>query len=59
MKVGYKINRARLTHEMALDLQNVSNNRNVFQQAYNARTNAIGTAYQQGFLPVPFYRLTF
>ena len=59
VKVGYKINRARLTHEMALDLQNVSNTRNVFQQAYNARTNAIGTAYQQGFLPVPFYRLTF
>ena len=59
VKVGYKINRARLTHEIAIDLQNVSNNRNVFQQAYNARTNSIGTAYQQGFLPVPFYRLTF
>jgi len=59
VKVGYKINRARLTHEIAVDLQNVSNNQNVFAQAYNARTNSIGTAYQQGFLPVPFYRLTF
>nr|WP_231590630.1 TonB-dependent receptor [Hymenobacter terrenus] len=59
MKIGYKINRARLTHEIALDLQNVSANQNIFQQAYNPRTNAIGTAYQQGFLPVPFYRLTF
>jgi hypothetical protein len=29
----------------------VTNNRNVFQQAYNQRTNRIGTAYQQGFLP--------
>jgi hypothetical protein len=37
----------------------VSNNENVFQQAYNPRTKTIGTAYQQGFLPVPFYRLTF
>jgi hypothetical protein len=59
VKLGYKVNRARLTHEIAIDLQNVSNNRNVFQQAYNPRTNKIGTAYQQGFLPVPFYRLTF
>jgi hypothetical protein len=59
LKFGYKMNRRRLTHELALDLQNVTNNRNVFQQAYNQRTNRIGTAYQQGFLPIPFYRLTF
>ncbi len=59
VKVSYKINRARLTHEIAVDLQNVSNHENVFQRAYNPRTNTIGTAYQQGFLPVPFYRLTF
>ncbi|UYZ64452.1 TonB-dependent receptor [Hymenobacter weizhouensis] len=59
VKLGYKINRARLTHEIAVDLQNVSNRENVFQQAYNPRTNRIGTAYQQGFLPVPFYRVTF
>ena len=59
VKLGYKINRARLTHEIAFDLQNVTNNKNIFQQAYNPRTNQLGTAYQQGFLPVPFYRLTF
>jgi hypothetical protein len=59
LKFGFKMNRRRLTHELALDLQNVTNNRNVFQQAYNQRTNRIGTAYQQGFLPIPFYRLTF
>ena len=59
VKLGYKINRARLTHEIAIDLQNITNNRNIFQQAYNARTNQLGTAYQQGFLPIPFYRLTF
>ncbi|MBD0256315.1 MAG: TonB-dependent receptor [Cytophagales bacterium] len=59
LKFGYKMNRRRLTHELALDLQNVTNNQNVFQQAYNQRTNRVGTAYQQGFLPIPFYRLTF
>lgn len=59
LKIGYKINRRRLTHEIALDLQNLTNSQNVFQQAYNPRTNTVGTAYQQGFLPLPFYRLTF
>ncbi|TDB62274.1 TonB-dependent receptor [Arundinibacter roseus] len=58
-KVGYKLNRPHATHEIAIDLQNFTNNQNVFQQAYNPRTNRIGTAYQQGFLPIPFYRLTF
>lgn len=59
LKIGFKMNRRRLTHEIAIDLQNFTNNQNVFQQAYNPRTNRIGTAYQQGFLPIPFYRLTF
>jgi len=59
LKIGYKMNRRRLTHEIAIDLQNFTNNQNIFQQAYNPRTNRIGTAYQQGFLPIPFYRLTF
>ncbi len=58
-KIGYKINRKRLTHELALDLQNLTNKQNVYQRAYNPRTQRIGTAYQQGFLPIPFYRLTF
>ncbi len=59
LKIGYKMNRRHLTHELAIDLQNLTNYQNVFQQAYNPRTNRIGTAYQQGFLPIPYYRLTF
>ena len=31
----------------------ITNHQNVFQQAYNPRTNQNGTAYKQGFLPVP------
>jgi hypothetical protein len=59
LKIGYKMNRTHSTHEIAVDLQNLTNHQNVFQQAYNPRTNRIGTAYQQGFLPIPYYRLTF
>ena len=42
VKLGYKINRARLTHEIAVDLQNVSGAENIFQRSYNPRTNKIG-----------------
>ncbi len=59
LKIGYKLNRRHATHEIAIDLQNFTNHQNIFQQAYNPRVNRIGTAYQQGFLPIPFYRLTF
>jgi hypothetical protein len=59
LKIGYKLNRKHLTHEIAIDLQNFTNNKNVFEQSYNPRTGKIGTAYQQAFLPIPFYRLTF
>jgi hypothetical protein len=59
LKFSFKINRKKLTHEIAIDLQNFTANQNVFQQGYNARTNEITTTYQQGFLPIPFYRLTF
>jgi len=59
LKIGYKLNRKHATHEIAIDLQNFTNSQNIFQQAYNPRTNRIGTAFQQGFLPIPFYRLTF
>ena len=59
LKIGYKLNRKHATHEVAIDLQNFTNSQNIFQQAYNPRTNRIGTAYQQGLLPIPFYRLTF
>lgn len=58
-KFGYRMNRPHATHEFSLDLQNITNHQNMFQQAYNPRTNQVGTAYQQGFLPVPYYRVTF
>lgn len=59
LKIGYKMNRKHSTHELAIDLQNITNHQNIFQQAYNPRTNRIGTAYQQGFLPIPYYKFTF
>jgi hypothetical protein len=59
VKLAYRKEYKRSTLEFALDLQNVTNNQNIFSQSYNPRTNTIITQYQQGFFPVPFVRFTF
>ena len=51
--------RRRLSHTFFLDLQNVSNNDNVFAQRYNATTGNVGTVYQSGFFPDILYRVQF
>jgi hypothetical protein len=59
IKVSYRMNRKKTTHEFSLDLQNFTNNQNMFMQRYNARTNQIATEYQIGFFPIPQYRILF
>jgi hypothetical protein len=59
IKVGYRKEFAKSTLEIALDIQNVTGNQNIFQEGYNKRTNAITYEYQQGFFPVPMVRYTF
>jgi outer membrane receptor for monomeric catechols len=59
IKFSYRMNRKKTTHEFSLDLQNFTNNQNVFMQRYNARTNQIATEYQIGFFPIPQYRILF
>lgn len=59
IKLSYRREFAHSTMEMAIDLQNVTNNKNVFTQSYNPRTNAVVVQYQQSFFPVPYVRFTF
>ncbi|MCE2732565.1 MAG: TonB-dependent receptor [Flammeovirgaceae bacterium] len=59
LRISYRKEYAKSTLELAIDLQNVTNNQNIFSQSYNPRTNRIVTEYQQGFFPVPFVRFTF
>ena len=59
VRLGYKLNRARLTHELALDVQNVTNRQNVFSQRYDVYRHRYATEYQLGLFPIPLYRLTF
>ncbi len=59
VKLAYRKEYKKSTLEFAIDLQNVSNHKNIFSQTYDQRTNRIVNNYQQGFFPVPMLRYTF
>jgi hypothetical protein len=60
-KIGYTQNsRSRkLSQSFSLDLQNVTNNKNVFSQEYDDRSSSIKTTYQLGFFPNFIYKIQF
>lgn len=58
-RIAYRKEFRKSTMEISLDLQNLTNHKNVFNQSYDRRTNRIVNNYQQGFFPVPLFRYTF
>lgn len=64
IKIGVKINTKKLTHEIALDLVNIFNTKNVLSLSYvydPSRTPAhsFREEYQLGFLPLFYYKIDF
>ena len=59
LKTSYRLNSKRVTHEVSVDIQNLTQHNNVFQQSYDISTKTIRTDYQLKFFFVPQYRLTF
>lgn len=64
LKIGYKLNTKRLTHEIAIDLVNIFNTRNVLALSYapdarNPQANPVKEETQLGFLPLFYYKLDF
>ena len=60
-KLGFMLNskRKKLSQTFSLDLQNVTNNDNVFSQSYDNGSKSINTTYQLGFFPNFIYKLQF
>ncbi len=60
-KMGFQINSktAKLSHQFYFDIQNVTNNENVFVRRYNRVTNQVNEVNQIGFFPDFMYRLQF
>lgn len=62
LKVNYKINSKKVTHEFALDLVNLLNTKNILGLSYspNPTTGSlVSENYQLGFLPLFYYRIDF
>lgn len=59
VKPSYKLNTKRFTHEISIDIQNVTKHNNIFQEQYDLNTQTIKTNYQLKFFVIPQYRLTF
>jgi len=60
-KIGYTINSSssQLSHSFSLDVQNITDNENVFSQSYDRGNNSIKTTYQLGIFPNFTYKLQF
>lgn len=59
VKPSYKLNTKRFTHEISVDIQNITQHDNVFQQIYDLNSQSIKTDYQLKFFIIPQYKLTF
>ncbi len=61
LKFGVKLNNVKRKFSQALyfDIQNVTNNQNIFRQSYNRATNEVNDVYQIGFFPNFMYKVEF
>lgn len=64
LRINFKINSKKITHEIALDLVNIFNTKNILGLTYspnplNPNSNPIRENYQLGFLPLFYYRIDF
>ena len=56
---GQNGKRKKLSQSFSLDLQNITNHKNVFSQSYDDRRQTINTTYQLGFFPNFIYKIQF
>ena len=57
--VSIRWNRRRVTSTLSLDIQNLTNRLNVFNQWYDNEENRVVTNYQTGLIPVLNYKIEF
>ena len=58
-RLAIKVIQSKMTQELAMDFQNVTGQKNIFQQKYDEKSQTISTVYQTGFLPLVQYRVIF
>jgi hypothetical protein len=63
-KINWKYNATKVTHEIGLDLVNITGQRNVLSLAYapnllDPAADPTAEKYQLGFLPIFYYKIDF
>ena len=58
-KTTLKYSGKKVSHEFSVDLQNFTNQKNIFQSGYNASSQQVSNIYQRGFFPNVQYKLNF
>lgn len=59
IRIAYRINAKKASHEIAFDLVNVTNRKNVLKYSYIDTAPYYRETYQLGFLPLFYYKLDF
>jgi hypothetical protein len=59
LKLTLRMNRKKFAQQISVDMQNVTNHKNVFQYGYNVTTEKAGVIYQRGFFPDIQFKIFF
>ncbi|MFT4521595.1 MAG: hypothetical protein ACI8ZN_000532 [Bacteroidia bacterium] len=59
LRIAYKVQSKKLTQEWGIDIQNLTNQQNIFAQNFDAQSGKFRYTYQTGLLPIGIYRATF
>jgi len=59
LRISYKWNRRKRTNTLSLDLQNVTNRHNVYNQWFDKETGKVVYSYQNGLIPILNYKVEF
>ncbi len=57
--INYTLNRSKVSHTFSLDIQNLTNNRNMMFEYYDPDLNEVKMEYHMGLLPVLAYKIEF
>ena len=59
LTIRFRFDRKRTSHELGMELQNISDQKNVFTEYFDPASGTTKTEYQVGFFFLPTYRLYF
>jgi len=59
LRIAYKTQGKKVSQEWGIDIQNLTNRQNIFNQTFDPSDGTYTTTYQTGLLPIALYRITF